>query len=57
MIADDLLATGGTIATSVNLIRQLGGNVVGAAFMIELTDLNGRSKLDGIDVFTLMQYE
>jgi adenine phosphoribosyltransferase len=57
LIADDLLATGGTIATSVNLIRQLGGNVVGAAFMIELTDLNGRSKLDGIDVFTLMQYE
>lgn len=57
LIADDLLATGGTIATSVNLVRQLGGNVVGAAFMIELTDLNGRDKLEGIDVFTLMQYE
>jgi adenine phosphoribosyltransferase len=57
LIADDLLATGGTISTSVNLIRQLGGNVVGAAFMIELADLNGRSKLDGIDVFTLMKYE
>lgn len=57
LIADDLLATGGTIATSVNLVRQLGGNVVGAAFMIELADLNGRDKLQGIDVFTLMQYE
>lgn len=57
LIADDLLATGGTIATSVNLVRQLGGNVVGTAFMIELMDLNGRDKLQGIDVFTLMQYE
>ncbi|UNK19879.1 adenine phosphoribosyltransferase [Paenibacillus sp. N3/727] len=57
LIADDLLATGGTIATSVNLVRQLGGNVVGAAFMIELTELNGRDKLQGIDVFTLMHYE
>lgn len=57
LIADDLLATGGTIATSVNLVRQLGGNVVGAAFMIELNELNGRAKLDGIDVFTLMHYE
>lgn len=57
LIADDLLATGGTIATSVNLVRQLGGNVVGAAFMIELTELNGRDKLQGIDVFTLMNYE
>lgn len=57
LIADDLLATGGTIATSVNLVRQLGGNVVGTAFLIELMDLNGRDKLQGIDVFTLMQYE
>lgn len=57
LIADDLLATGGTIATSVNLVRQLGGNVVGAAFMIELTELNGREKLEDIDVFTLMHYE
>ncbi|WP_422660198.1 adenine phosphoribosyltransferase [Paenibacillus sp. EC2-1] len=57
LIADDLLATGGTIATSVDLVRQLGGNVVGAAFMIELNELNGREKLEGIDVFTLMHYE
>ncbi|GIO34886.1 MULTISPECIES: adenine phosphoribosyltransferase [Paenibacillus] len=57
LIADDLLATGGTISTSVNLVRQLGGNVVGAAFLIELSALNGRGKLPGVEVFSLMQYE
>jgi adenine phosphoribosyltransferase len=56
LIADDLLATGGTIATSINLIRQLGGEVVGAAFLIELAYLTGREKLEGIDVFSLMTY-
>jgi adenine phosphoribosyltransferase len=57
LIADDLLATGGTIATSINLIRQLGGEVVGAAFLIELGYLDGRDKLEGIDVLSLMTYE
>nr|WP_156282550.1 adenine phosphoribosyltransferase [Paenibacillus sp. NEAU-GSW1] len=57
LIADDLLATGGTIATSINLVRQLGGEVVGAAFLIELAYLTGREKLDGIEVATLMKYE
>ncbi|KEQ22934.1 adenine phosphoribosyltransferase [Paenibacillus tyrfis] len=56
LIADDLLATGGTIATSINLVKQLGGEVVGAAFLIELLELNGREKLDGIEVFSLLQY-
>jgi len=56
LIADDLLATGGTIATSINLVRQLGGEVVGAAFLIELSYLTGRQKLDGIDVFSLVTY-
>lgn len=56
LIADDLLATGGTIATSINLVRQLGGEVVGAAFLIELGYLTGREKLDGIDVFSLITY-
>lgn len=56
LIADDLLATGGTIATSVNLVQQLGGNVVGAAFFIELLELNGRAKLPDVEVFTLMTY-
>lgn len=56
LIADDLLATGGTIATSINLVKQLGGEVMGAAFLIELLELNGREKLDGIEVFSLVQY-
>lgn len=57
LIADDLLATGGTIATSISLVRQLGGHVVGTAFLIELSELNGRDKLDGINVVSLMKYE
>lgn len=57
LIADDLLATGGTISTSVNLIEQLGGVVVGAAFLIELQQLAGRNKLSGFEVFSLLQYE
>ncbi|MFB6363637.1 adenine phosphoribosyltransferase [Paenibacillus elgii] len=56
LIADDLLATGGTIVTSINLIKQLGGEVVGAAFLIELLELNGREKLDGVEVLSLVQY-
>ncbi|MFD1177062.1 adenine phosphoribosyltransferase [Paenibacillus puldeungensis] len=56
LIADDLLATGGTISTSVNLVRQLGGNVVGTAFLIELSELNGRAKLPDIEVFSLVSY-
>lgn len=56
LIADDLLATGGTIATSIKLVEQLGGEVVGAAFLIELTYLEGRKKMDNVNVFTLMQY-
>lgn len=56
LIADDLLATGGTIATSINLVKQLGGEVVGAAFLIELDELNGREKLGNIDIISLVQY-
>ncbi|MBD1371710.1 adenine phosphoribosyltransferase [Hazenella sp. IB182357] len=56
LIADDLLATGGTIAATLDLIKQLGGIPVGAAFMIELSYLNGRDQLEGIDVFSLVQY-
>lgn len=56
LIADDLLATGGTIASTINLIRQLGGNIVGATFLIELSYLNGREKLDGIEIESLVQY-
>ncbi|QIK70366.1 adenine phosphoribosyltransferase [Erysipelothrix sp. HDW6C] len=56
LIIDDLLATGGTIEASVSLVRELGGEVVGCGFLIELEDLEGRKKLEGIDVFTIMQY-
>ena len=57
LISDDLLATGGTAAATVALVRKLGGNVVGASFAVELTFLNGRKKLPGIDIFTMIQYD
>ena len=56
LIADDLLATGGTIATTINLINQLGGEVIGAAFLIELGYLDGRAKLGDIEVKSLVTY-
>lgn len=56
LIADDLLATGGTISTTIGLIRQLQGDIVGAAFLIELGYLNGREKLQGIEVTALVSY-
>lgn len=56
LIADDLLATGGTITTSIKLIEQLGGKVVGAAFFIELSYLEGRKKLGDIPTKSLVQY-
>jgi len=57
LISDDLLATGGTAAATVALVRKLGGQVVGASFAVELTFLNGRKRLPGIDVFTMIQYD
>ena len=45
LIVDDLLATGGTARATVDLVKQLGGNVEGVAFLIELVELNGRAKL------------
>jgi adenine phosphoribosyltransferase len=56
LVCDDLLATGGTAQATVHLIRQLGGEVVGACFAVELTFLNGRSKLEGVDVFSTLAY-
>jgi len=57
LISDDLLATGGTAAATVNLVKTLGGNISGAAFAVELRFLNGRAKLPGLDVFSLIQYD
>ena len=57
LLCDDLLATGGTAAAAIQLIRQLGGQVAGAAFAVELNFLNGRGKIPGVDVFSLMKYD
>jgi len=57
LVCDDLLATGGTASAAVKLVRQLGGEVAGVAFAVELNFLNGRAKLPGIDVFSLLKYD
>jgi adenine phosphoribosyltransferase len=56
LITDDLLATGGTIDATIKLVEGLGGVVAGIAFLIELSYLDGRNKLDGYDILTLMKY-
>jgi adenine phosphoribosyltransferase len=56
LIIDDVLATGGTASAVARLVEQAGGKVVGLGFVIELTFLNGRQKLDSYDVFSLLQY-
>jgi adenine phosphoribosyltransferase len=55
LVVDDLLATGGTAKATCELVEQLGGEVVGTAFLIELTFLTGRDKLAGYDILTLIQ--
>ncbi|MCI0403042.1 MAG: adenine phosphoribosyltransferase [Acidobacteria bacterium] len=57
LIVDDLLATGGTAGAAARLVQKLNGQVVGCGFAIELTFLNGRQKLEGFDVFSLLQYD
>lgn len=57
LVCDDLLATGGTAAAAVKLIRSLGGEIAGAAFAVELRFLQGREKLNGTEVFSLIQYD
>lgn len=56
VIIDDLLATGGTVLATVNLIKRLGGEVVGACFLIELGELNGRKLLEeaNINIYSIM---
>ena len=56
LIADDLLATGGTVSAVVKLVEQLKGTIVGISFLIELEFLKGRNKLQGHDVFSLLKY-
>ena len=56
LVVDDLLATGGTAAATVHLLRQLGAEIVGCAFLVELLSLGGREKLDGCTVHSLLSY-
>lgn len=56
LIADDLLATGGTAKAMIELVENLGGNIIECAFVIELSELKGRDKLQPHDTFSLLQY-
>lgn len=56
LIVDDLLATGGTVAGTIELVKQLQGEIVGLAFLIELAALKGRDRLQGYDIATLIDF-
>lgn len=56
LVVDDLLATGGTVNAAVSLIEEMGGNVVGIAFLIELEALKGRELLKDYDVYSVLKY-
>lgn len=56
LLVDDLLATGGTMAAAVDLVKRLGGLIHGIAFLVELNDLKGRARLEGHDIYSLIQY-
>ena len=57
VLIDDLLATGGTMLATANLLRKVGAEVAGMGFLIELAFLNGRQKLAGYPVFSLAEYQ
>ena len=56
LVVDDVLATGGTASATCELVQKLGGQVIGASFVIELAFLSGRQRLPGIEVSSLVQY-
>lgn len=57
LIIDDLIATGGTIAAAVNLVKKLGGEVVECSFIVDLVDLKGKEKLKNEKVFAVVEFE
>ena len=57
LLVDDVLATGGTAAAAVDVVRALGADVTGLGFIIELGFLNGRSKLGELEVFSVLTYD
>ena len=57
LIVDDLLATGGTVGATLELVRRLKGEIAGLAFLVELTFLKGRERLSGYEVLSLVTYE
>ncbi len=56
LICDDLLATGGTLAATIELIEKLGGDIVGIALLIELMELNGREKIGNIPIYSVFEF-
>ena len=57
LIVDDLLATGGTAGAAVSLVERMGGKIVGASFVVELSFLGGRAKLASVPIFSLVKYD
>jgi adenine phosphoribosyltransferase len=57
VIMDDLIATGGTIGATVKLVEKIGGHIVECAFVVELPDLKGRSRLNGHSIFSIVAFE
>ncbi len=56
LMFDDLLATGGTMEASCEMVEEVGGNIVGCAFLIELDPLQGRDKINGYDIMSVIHY-
>jgi adenine phosphoribosyltransferase len=57
VIVDDLIATGGTVGATVQLVRGLGADIIECAFLIELPDLKGRDRIAGCPIFAMMEFE
>lgn len=56
LICDDVMATGGTLSASIELVEKLGGNIVGIALLLELTEFNGREKIENQPIFSLIEF-